>query len=289
MIGVWWMLLAQALFALMNIGTRLGARHLPWSEVAFGRFAVGVVIAGAVATARPGGFRIINWKASWLRSIFGTLAALGTFYALSSPRLPIGDAATLGATTPIFVALLAGPLLGERVGRRLGLAVVIAFAGVALIVRPSFGAALDVAALATAAAFSFALALLSLRRLGPTESPEAIVVHFSALAAVTMLAISIPVFVMPDRRDVMIVLATGLAGGFAQLAMTRAYAHLEATRATAVSYAQVLFTYILAAFLFAEPITPLRLVGAACVGVGGWMATMRNGRAPKDPPVATEQ
>jgi drug/metabolite transporter (DMT)-like permease len=289
MSGVWWMLLAQALFALMNIGTRLGARHLPWSEVAFGRFAVGVAIAGAVAASRPGGFRIVNWKASWLRSVFGTLAALGTFYALSSPRLPIGDAATLGATTPIFVALLAGPLLGERVGRGLGIAVVLAFLGVALIVRPSFGAALDVALLATAAAFCFALALLSLRRMGPHESPEAIVVHFSAVAAVTMLAVSIPSLQWPTATEAMIVLATGLAGGFAQLAMTRAYAHLEATRATALSYAQVLFTYVLAAVLFAEAITPVRLAGAALVGVGGWMATRRNGQAPKDPPVATEQ
>lgn len=289
MSGVWWMLLAQALFALMNIGTRLGARHLPWSEVAFGRFAVGVAIASTVAASRPGGFRIINWKASWLRSVFGTLAALGTFYALSSPRIPIGDAATLGATTPIFVALLAGPLLGERVGRGLGIAVLLAFIGVALIVRPSFGAALDVAVLATAAAFCFALALLSLRRMGPSESPEAIVVHFSAVAAITMLVVSLPVLQWPTPTEALIVLATGLAGGFAQLAMTRAYAHLEATRATALSYAQVLFTYVLAAILFAEPITPIRLVGAAFVGAGGWLATRRNGRAPKDPPVATEQ
>ena len=289
MSGVWWMLVAQALFALMNIGTRFGSRHLPWSEVAFGRFAVGVIIAGAVATSRPGGFKIINWRASWMRSVFGTLAALGTFYALGSPRLPIGDAATLGATTPIFVALLAGPLLGERVGRGLGLAVLLAFAGVALIVRPSFGAALDVALLATAAAFSFALALLSLRRMGPSESPEAIVVHFSSVAALTMLAVSIPVFQIPDTTELLIVVGTGLAGGFAQLAMTRAYAHLEATRATALSYAQVLFTYLLAAVFFTEPVTPIRLAGAALVGLGGWMAARRNGQAPKDPPVATEQ
>ncbi len=289
MSGVWWMLLAQALFAMMNIGTRLGARHLPWSEVAFGRFAVGLAIASAVAAARPGGFRIVNWKASWMRSIFGTLAALGTFYALASPRLPIGDAATLSGTTPIFVALLAGPLLGERVGRGLGLAVLLAFVGVAIIVQPSFGAALDVALLATLAAFSFALALLTLRRMGPFESPEAIVVHFSAVAAITMLAVSIPVFRVPDSDELMIVTGTGLAGGLAQLAMTRAYAHLEATRATALAYTQVLFTFILAALLFDEPITPLRLIGAGCIGVGGWMATRRDGRAPTDPPVATEQ
>lgn len=289
MSGVWLMLLAQALFATMNIGTRLGARTLPWSEVAFGRFAIGLLIASAVAASRPDGFRITNWRASWMRSVFGTVAALGTFYALASPRIPVGDAATLGATTPIFVALLAGPLLGERVGRGLAFAVLLAFAGVALIVRPSFGAAFDVALLATGAAFAFSLALLSLRQLGPTERPEAIVVHFSAVATVTMLVVSIPVFRMPSAREALIVAATGLAGGLAQLAMTRAYAHLEATRATALSYAQVLFTYVLAAIAWDGPITPMRMAGASLVAVGGWLATRRDGRAPKDPPIATEQ
>ena len=93
----------------------------------------------------------------------------------------MGDAATLGATTPIFVALLSGPLLGERVGRHVALAVGLAFAGVILLVRPAFAIAWPVALVATLGAFFYALAMIWLRRIGPGESHEAIVLHFLSL------------------------------------------------------------------------------------------------------------
>ena len=54
-------------------------------------------------------------RATWLRSVFGTGSALGVFFSLGSRELAVGDAATLSATAPLFVALLSAPMLGERV------------------------------------------------------------------------------------------------------------------------------------------------------------------------------
>lgn len=108
------MLLAQVFFAGMNVLTRLGARHLPWSEIASTRFLIGAMIAFGLARYRGRSLRISDRPNTWRRSLFGTFAAICTFYALASDQIAVGDAATLTATAPIFVALLSGPLLGER-------------------------------------------------------------------------------------------------------------------------------------------------------------------------------
>jgi drug/metabolite transporter (DMT)-like permease len=259
------MVVAQLCFAAINVFTRLGSRHLPWPEIAAGRFLVGALVALGLASARGVSLAITDHRGTWRRSIYGTLAAVGSFFALSSPRVAVGDAATLGATAPIFVAALSGRLLDERVGRRLWAAVALAFAGIVLLVRPSFTTAAPVAAIATAGAFFYALAMIWLRRIGPAESHEAVVLHFSLVALATMLLLAIPSWTWPDARSGLYLLGAGLGGGGAQLAMTRAYSLHRAAPVTALSTLGVVFTWLLALPLFPERPTAWQLAGTLLV------------------------
>ena len=263
--GLMWMIVAQACFAWMNVCTRLGARHLPWPEIAAVRFLVGALLAGALAHATGHSLRVTDRPGTWRRSIYGTLAAAGSFYALASTRVGVGDAATLGATTPIFVALLSRPLLGERVGRHVALAVALAFVGVLAVLRPSFALALPVAAVATVGAFFYAMAMIWLRRIGPGESHEAIVLHFSLVGLAAMVALALPVWRWPDWPGGLALIGAGLGGGGAQLAMTRAYSLQRAAPVTAVSNVGVVFTYLLALPLFADRPSPWQVGGALLV------------------------
>jgi drug/metabolite transporter (DMT)-like permease len=263
--GLGWMILAQGCFAVMNVCTRLGSRGLPWPEIAAARFLVGALLAAGLAAATGRALRVTDRAGTWRRSIYGTLAAAASFYALASARIAIGDAVTLGATTPIFVALLSRPLLGERVGRHVAVAVTLAFAGVLAIVRPSFAIAWPVALVATAGAVFFALAMLWLRRIGPGESHEAIVLHFSLVGLATMVALALPVWRWPDWPGGLALLGAGLGGGGAQLAMTRAYALQRAAPVTAISNLGVVFTYLLAIPLFGDLPTPWQLAGTTLV------------------------
>ena len=263
--GLGWMVLAQLCFAAMNVFTRLGSRHLPWPEIAAARFLVGALIAVGLAAARGKSLAVTDRGGTWRRSIYGTVSALGTFFALSSPRVAVGDAATLGATAPIFVAALSGRLLHEHVGRRLWVAIALAFTGIVLLLRPSFTTAAPVAAVATAGAFFYALAMIWLRRIGPAESHEAVVLHFSLVALATMLLIAIPSWTWPDARSGLYLLGAGLGGGGAQLAMTRAYSLHRAAPVTALSTLGVAFTWLLALPLFPERPTGWQLAGTLLV------------------------
>ena len=263
--GLGWMVLAQLCFAAMTVFTRLGSRHLPWPEIAAARFLVGALIAVGLAAARGKSLAVTDRGGTWRRSIYGTISALGTFFALSSPRVAIGDAATLGATAPIFVAALSGRLLNERVGRRLWIAIALAFAGIVLLLRPSFTTAAPVAAVATGGAFFYALAMIWLRRIGPAESHEAVVLHFSLVALATMLLLALPSWTWPDTRSGLYLLGAGLGGGGAQLAMTRAYSLHRAAPVTALSTLGVVFTWLLALPLFPERPTAWQLAGTVLV------------------------
>ena len=246
------MLLAQLFFAGMNVCTRLGGRDLPWAEIGAARFLVGALMAAALGWYGRSSLRITDRKSAWRRSIFGAVSALCTFYALASNRIALGDVATLGATAPIFVAVLSGPLLGERVGMRVAIAISLVFAGVVAVVGPSFGIAAPVAAVAMCGAILYAFAMIWLRRMGPGETGAAVVLHFSTVGLCAMLTFAIPVWVWPDARGALLLLGAGLTGGGAQIAMTRAYSLHRAAPLAALSGLGIVLTHLFAIPLFGE-------------------------------------
>lgn len=270
--GIAWMALASALFAVMNLLVRLCSARMPWAEVAAARSLVGAAVVVLVARAQGARLTTHDRRLSWGRSLFGTGALLCGFYAMGFRGLPLGDAVTLAALSPIFIALLAPLLLGERGGLRVWVATPVAFVGVALVAGPSFSAsdagAQLAAAVATLGALLTAMAMIWLRRLGrgaAKESPEAIVVHFSLVAALASSLFAARDLRAPDAASALLLAATGLAGGLAQLAMTRAYALERAARVGPVSYLGVVLSHLGSAALLGERVGPVQVAGAALV------------------------
>jgi drug/metabolite transporter (DMT)-like permease len=259
------MALAQVLFALMGIGARIGGRDVPWQEVGATRFLVGAMTAYALARARGQSLRITRVGEAWMRSVFGTLSAAGTFYVYAAPGLPIGDAVTLLSTSPIFVTLVSAPILGERVRPSGAVALALGFAGIVIVAQPSFATSGHVVLAGAGAAVASALAMVWLRRIGQSESSEAIVFHFSCIGFAAMLLVSIPVWKTPSAHDAPALALMGLSGGLAQIAMTRAYALDDAARVSIVSFSGVVIMRLLAAPIFGEIPSPIQAAGSLLV------------------------
>jgi drug/metabolite transporter (DMT)-like permease len=287
-----WMTVAQLLFASMAVGARIGSRDVPWQEVCASRFLVGALTAYVVARARGQSLRIANAREAWFRSGFGTLAAAGTFFLYAAPALAIGDAATLLATSPIFVALMSAPLLGEPIRRGHVLALALGFGGIALVAQPTFSTAGHLVAIGAATAVSSAVAMIWLRRIGPNESSEAIVFHFACVGSCVMLLASVPVWRTPGARDGVVLFVTGLCAGLAQIAMTRAYALDHAARVSALAFSGVVFARVLAVPIFGEVPNATQAIGSLSVigsgvliAIAGPAATrVRRVRARAQPP-----
>lgn len=280
MTGVLWILVAESLFAIMRLATRANATALPWAALAATRFIGGAVIVYGVAQLTRGTLRIRDRRATWLRALFGTGSSIGVFYALGSDRISVGDATTLAATAPLFVAALSRPLLGESVTRRVALGIVLGFTGVVTLVGPSFSSSGSVALIALAGAASYAMAMVYLRKVGPGESSEAVALHVSLVAggfaavvfSSQLLAGTVGIAAHPVALDQVrwwALAAAAIAGGVSQIALTRAYAVDRAARLGAVSYVGVVLTYTLEAVLMHRPPSVLQLVGAALVVAAG--------------------
>ena len=285
--GLFWLALAELAFAVMRVATRAGAADLPWAEIGAARFFGGALVAIASAKISRKTLVVGDRKNAWLRAAFGTGGALTLFYALGEGRIAVGDATTLYSTSPLWVAVLSGPFLGEKVSRAVWGGVVLGFAGVAVLMGANFSWSGPVGALVLLGALSYALALLRLRRLGPSESSEAIALHMSLFAGVTLLLVALPNLRPVHGKAYVPLVLAALSGGLGQVFVGRAYARAEASRLAAFGYMGIVFTYVLEVVLFARTPAWHQMLGSLMViaaGVG--VALARRPAAPVAPAAA---
>ena len=271
------------LFALMNFFARLASSSASWMTVGGVRALIGALVALAVARLRGASLVANDRKAVFWRSLFGTAAMGTTFYALSSRTLPLGDTVTLLNLTPVFLAVLAPFVLREQTSAAVGIALLLSLGGVVLIVHPSFhwqggiatgGPSAGVtAAVAVSAAFFASIAMMMLRRVGRTETPEAIAVHFSVFAGVVMTGLSLFDLRLPTPRDAGFMVVAGVCAGFGQLALTRAYTLERAARVSGMGYLAVVASALLGAAVLGERPSLAAVVGMALVVTGGLVVT----------------
>jgi drug/metabolite transporter (DMT)-like permease len=108
-------------------------------QFVFLRSLIGLAIFVLLGRQFGGTTSLITTKWAWhlLRTFLATGAMFGFFYGLA--RMPLVDALTLGFTAPLMVTALSVPMLGERVGWRRWIAVVVGFIGVLIILQPGGG------------------------------------------------------------------------------------------------------------------------------------------------------
>jgi S-adenosylmethionine uptake transporter len=93
-----------------------------------------------------------------------------TLYYLGLAALPLAEAVTLYYSAPLFITLLAIPFLAEHVGWRRGLAILVGFGGVFVMLRPG-DEIVDLAALLVlGSSLAYAASAIVTRRLGVTET-----------------------------------------------------------------------------------------------------------------------
>jgi drug/metabolite transporter (DMT)-like permease len=129
------------------------------------------------------------------------------------------------------------------------------------------------AAVAVLSALCAAVAMIMLRRVGQRESPEAIALHFSLVAAGIFAFFALADPRVPLGVDAVFMVIAGLAGGFAQLALTRAYSLDRAARVGAMGYLSVVASALLGAVALHERPHPLAIAGMALVVAGGLVVT----------------
>ncbi|MCC6647186.1 MAG: EamA family transporter [Polyangiaceae bacterium] len=272
------MVVAAVGFAVMNACAKEASLRLPFIEIAFARSLVGAVALALYARARGASLAIHNRRLMALRAGSGVAAMALTFYALSVS--PLGEASALLNLTPLFVALLGAVFLGERPSPAIVVALCLGMAGALLVFQPRPGALSRGGVAAICASATAAVSMVSLRRLGDTESSEAVVTHFLAAGAVVTLVATAPVFVTPTARELSLLVVAGLSATVAQVTMTRAYAADVAARVGGMNYLQIVAGLALGAAVFGERPGALAWAGIAAILAAGAALVWSARRAP---------
>ncbi|MCP4898745.1 MAG: DMT family transporter, partial [bacterium] len=204
-----------------------------------------------------------------------------TCYFFSIEHLLLADAATLNKLAPFVAAVLAALVLRERL--RVGLvgALVVAFAGTLLVVKPRFDIEMLPFGVALASALFAGAAYTVLRYLGSKEEPETIILWFSAITVLCLGPLSLASVSTWSLATVLLLLAIGLTAALGQFALTFAYRYGPASEVSLFGYATIVFSALLGWAFWAEVPDAASLIGGMMIiGAGGWLVfsgTLRNG------------
>jgi drug/metabolite transporter (DMT)-like permease len=206
-----------------------------------------------------------------LRCGLGAASLVLAFVSFS--KIPLADAYTIAFLTPLAVTALSAPLLGERVGWRQWLAVVIGFAAVLLILRPDFGsvgASMGWGQLAMLASGAlFALSMLMLRRIAKTESSGALLLVYFVMLFLISLPFAIGDWRMPTALDFGLMAATGACSGLGNLLLILAFRYAAAALVSSFMYSQLIWGTAFGLLLFDDLPDAITIGGAVVIMLCG--------------------
>lgn len=238
----------------------------------------------------------LGWKGE-LRTAFTTRRPLGhmargfvgvcsmglTFFALA--RLPLADAITLNYAQPLMVVVFSSLFLGEPIRMYRWGAVAIGLIGVVIISWPELtllrsGAAMDdqqvlgVMAALTGAATS-AVAAILVRNLVDSERTATIVLWFSLMASIISLGTLPFGWEALDLHQTILLIASGIFGGIAQLFMTAAYRHAEISVVAPFEYTSIILAIVIGYLVFSDLPGIHMLAGGVIVVAAGLFIIFR--------------
>jgi drug/metabolite transporter (DMT)-like permease len=240
-------------FALMNAFVRMSGA-LPATQKSFFRNLVALGIAAVMFSREAKDFHMPKGTALplFLRASFGTIGILCNYYAID--HLVLSDASMLNKMSPFFTIIFSWLLLKEKLRPAQGLAVLTAFAGSLLIVKPT----LDLSdfkgsfaglcgGIAAGAAYAM-VRLLGQRGMNKTF----IVLFFSAFSCLVTLPFLIFDFHPMTVWQLLALIGAGCAGAGGQFTITAAYCCAPAKEISVYDYSQIIFATGLGLLFFQE-------------------------------------
>lgn len=272
-------LLAFAIYATHDVVVKFLGEHYHAIQIIFfaGLLSFPLVTLMLMNDRTDGHLRPVHpwWMA--LRTFGTVVTGVTAFYAFSV--LPLAQTYAILFATPLLITLLAIPILGEKVGIRRGLAVVVGLIGVLIVLRPGDADLSLGHAAALAAAVCSSLSSVVVRKIG-AEERSVVLLLYPMVANFIVLGLALPFVYQP-----MPVLHLGMLGiiaafGFVATLLTiAAYRRAEAVIVAPMQYSQMIWAIFYGYLIFNEAPDRFTLVGAAVIIASGLYIVMREGQA----------
>ncbi|MBO6602485.1 DMT family transporter [Rhodophyticola porphyridii] len=271
-------LLAFAVFASHDVVIKyLGGSYSPFQIVFFSvLFGFPIVTFLLMRDASEGNLRPRHpwWTAA--RTFAAVLTGVGAFYAFST--LPLAQVYAILFAGPLLITLMAIPMLGEKVGWRRGLAVLVGLGGVLVVLQPGSTElqAGHVAALGAACTGAFASVVV--RKIGQDER-SVVLILYPMMANFVLMGAALPFVYEPmplvDIGASAVIAALALVG---TSCLIYAYRHAQAVIVAPMQYSQIIWASLYGVLLFDESLDRATLIGTGIIVASGIYIVLREGR-----------
>jgi drug/metabolite transporter (DMT)-like permease len=268
--GIGFMCLALACFSGLDSTDKWLSRDLPILDVVFVRYCGALLLMSAVLNP----MRVVRpWATPrlWLQILRGLAlfgSTLSNFVALRT--MPLADVMAINFSVPFLIALLAGPILGERISAKQWAAIVVGFGGVLIITHPGAGAFDPAVLWVFGSVVSNSLYAITTRQLSSSASTSSMLLISAAIPTLLMLP-SLPfIWVWPQHLSQWIEMATmGCWAYVGHYFMIRAYTLAPAPIVAPFTYSQIIWATLSGFLLFGDIPGVMTVVGALIVVASG--------------------
>ena len=245
----------------------------------FWRVAVGTLLGGgiwlAMRSPRPTRAAL---RVHPTRGVLSAFMAILFFWWLA--RVPLAQGVALAFIAPLIALYLAALLLGERIERSAIFGSVLGFAGVIVILsaqaRADMGSeALWGSASILASALLYAWNIILMRQQALLAKPAEVAFFNSLVVTGCYLLVAPFLGEMPPAAEWPLIVGAAVLGLGSLMLLSWAYARAEAQYLAPVEYTAFIWAVLLGILVFAEPVRPLTVIGAAMIVAGCFIAARR--------------
>lgn len=273
------MCLAVLCFTGIDTAAKWLGRTLPPFEVAFFRYLVAFGLAAAMfpPTRVPSAWRT---RRPWLQGLRG-LCLLGStvFNFMALRHLQLAQTMSIAFSAPLLIAVLSGPILGERVGGLRWALIGFGFLGVLIVARPTAG--LHPAMLAAFANVAcYAVYAIATRRLAGVDSSASMLIISTGLPVVVLTPLLPAIWVSPTGWQAwLLLLFMGACGALGHFVLIHAFARAPASLIAPYGYTQLVWMVLAGWLVFGNLPDAQTILGGAVVVASGLLLLWHDHRA----------
>jgi len=268
--GVGLMCAAVVAFACLDATAKYLNGYMDTLQVVWARYTGGFVLAFLVSNpwSRPG---LMQTKRPWLQILRAAMMLGSTVTNFMAFRyLQLDQALSILFSTPFLVAILAGPMLGEWIGWRRWVAILVGFAGVLLVTRPGVGGMHWAAIYSVGSALFYSLYIVLTRVLSRTEPSDTTLFYANILGAAAMLPVLPFVWSTPDNPWLIFLMVIfGAFGSLGHYLLIVAHRLAPASVLAPFMYTQLVWATAFGYFVFSDVPNNWTLAGASIVVASG--------------------
>lgn len=271
-----WMVGAIISFSVMAVAGREAGQAIETAQLLFWRSVIGAaIVLVAIALSRDG-FAQIRTGRLGLHLVRNICHFFGQYCWYTAVLLiPLAQLFAFEFTAPLWVALMAPLLLGERLSRMTPWAIGLSFLGVLLVTgicSKGLGSFSIGQFWGLIAAFGFAGSMLSTKKLITTDTSLGILFYLTLMQAPMGLLVAGDLPVIPPNAWIAFwVLALSIGGLGAHFCMAQAFRHADASVVTPMDFARLPVIAVVGALFYAEPLLWNVLAGGALIFFGNYL------------------